>query len=232
MPASWLIDKDDPARTDIVARAQALGITGTPDKAAHALGPVTLSDGTTVMAHVVHAVDPIITDGTDVVLINRMHDPGKGKPALPGGLIDPLKGGGIESAIQTAAREAMEEVGIDLDGYPANLIGTRNMNRPFDVRVAQNDGLEKSYGIRKGDVFMVSTQAVRFDVENLAQTTLVAGDDAEPGTARRVNIAALKKEDVGIPDHYDMIKAALPDQGAGQTTAPRQPQAAKPSLRR
>lgn len=210
MPASWMIDKDDPARLDIAARAQGLGITATPDKAAHALGPITLADGRTVQAHVVHAVDPIITDGTDVVLINRKNDPGRGKPALPGGFIDPAQGGGIESAVQAAAREAMEEVGIDLNGSPSTLIGTRNMNRPFDVRVAQNDGLEKSYGIRQGDVFMVSTQAVRFDVPALARTPLVAGDDAEPGTARRIKISSLTKDALGIPDHFDMIRTAFP----------------------
>ena len=96
----WTIDKADPARLEIVERAKTLGITGTPDKAAHGLGSTTLADGKVVQAHVVHAVDPIITDGHEVVLINRKNAPGKGKPALPGGFLDPTKGGGVELAVQ------------------------------------------------------------------------------------------------------------------------------------
>ena len=176
----WTIDKGDPARLEIVERAKMLGITGTPDKAVHGLGSITLADGRVVQAHVVHAVDPIITDGHEVVLINRKNAPGKGKPALPGGFLDQTKGGGVELAVQAAAREAMEEVGTKLDDVPSVLIGKRNMDRPFDVRVAQNNGLERAYGIKEGDVFMVSTQAVRFDVIDLGNMTLIAGDDAEP----------------------------------------------------
>src|ERR1700678_2199297 len=142
---------------DVIAkRALALG-TGTPDKAAHSLGPITLGNGVTVTAHVVHAVDPVITDGKEVVLINRKNPPRQGLPALPGGFIDPVEGGS-ESAVQAAAREALEEVGIALQG--GTLIGQRNMNRPYDVRTAYSD--MPQYGIKKGDVFMVSTQAVRF----------------------------------------------------------------------
>ena len=132
----WIIDKTDPARLEIVERAKMLGITGTPDKAAHGLGSITLADGRVVRAHVVHAVDPIITDGHEVVFINCKNAPGKGKPALPGRSLDPTKGGGVESAGQAAAREAMEEVGKKLDDVPSVLIGKRNMDRPFDVRVA------------------------------------------------------------------------------------------------
>ncbi len=209
--SNWMIDKNDPARGEIVGRAQKLGITGTPDQAAHPLGEITLANGRTVHAHVVHAVDPIITDGHEVVMINRRNPPGMGKPALPGGFIDPAKGGGVESAIQAAAREAAEEVGIDLHQAKATLIGTRNMNRPFDIRVAANNGLEEKYGIKGGDVFMVSTQAVRFDVPDLAKTRLVAGDDAAPGSARRVKIDSLTRDSLGIPDHLAMIEAALPE---------------------
>lgn len=203
--ASWMIDAQDPVRFEIVKRAQALGITGNPDKAAHPLGPITLADGRTVHAHVVHAVDPIISDGVEIVMINRKHDPGMGKPALPGGFLDPTRGG-VETAVQAAIREAMEEVGIELgDG---ELLGRRNFNRPFDVRVATSE--LPQYGIAEGDVFIVSTQAVRFDVPDLAKTALVAGDDAEPGSARRVNIESLTKDSVGVSDHYDMIAAAFP----------------------
>lgn len=206
---TWLIDENDPARQVIVERAAALNITGTPDTASHSLGAITLADGSTVQAHVVHAVDPIITDGEDVVMINRSKDPGAGKPALPGGFIDPVLGGGTESAVQAAAREALEEVGIELG--EGTLIGTRNMNRPYDIRVAQGSGLAAKYGIHDGDIFLVSTQAVRFDVPNLKNTPLTAGDDAQPGSARRVNLDSLTKDFVGVPDHYDMVAAAFPD---------------------
>jgi len=75
------------------------------------------------------------------------------------------------------------------------------------VRVAQSD--MPQYGIKKDDIFMVSTQAVRFDVPDLEATKLEAGDDAEPGSARRVKVNTLSKESVGIPDHYDMIQEAF-----------------------
>lgn len=208
-PQSWMIDDNDPARDEIVERAVKLGITGDPDKAAHALGLVTLADGRTANAHVVHAVDPIITDGETVVMINRSRDPGAGMPALPGGFIDPSKGGGVESAVQAAAREALEEVGVELgEGIH---VGVRNMERPYDVRVAKGDGLLEKYGIADGDVFMVSTQGVRFNVPDLSRTPLIAGDDAQPGSARRVEIGQITRTTVGIPDHADMVHAAIPE---------------------
>ncbi len=205
---SWMIDKNDPARLEIVARAKKLGITGNPDRAAHPLGKIILADGREVSVHVVHAVDPIITDHINVVMINRKNDPAKGKPALPGGFIDPTKGG-VESAIEAAAREAAEEAGIDLEEAGATLIGTRNMDRPFDVRIAIGNKLEEKYGIREGDAFMVSTQAVLFHVPNFVQTNLTAGSDAMPGSARPVRIDSLTRENIGAPDHFDMIMEAL-----------------------
>ena len=211
MPDGWMIDNNDPARFEIAERAKKLGITGNPDKASHALGSLTLANGKVVEAFVVHAVDAIITDGKMIVMINRSHEPGMGKPALPGGLMDPTNGGSVESAVQTGTREAAEEVGIDLSKAKATLIGTRNMDRPHDVRVAKDGGLFEKYGISEGDIFMVSTQAVRFDVSDLANTKLTAGDDAQPGTARRVKINSLTKESVGIPDHFDMIVTAFPE---------------------
>ncbi len=203
---SWMIDEKDPARNEIAARADALGITGDPDQAAHALGSITLANGREVQAHVLHAVDAVITDGRSVVMINRLHAPGQGLPALPGGLIDPTAEG-IESAVQAAAREALEEVGVILE--KGTRVGTRNMNRPQDVRVAQGNGLEKNYGVKDGDIFMVSTQAIRFDVPDLSQTHLIAGDDAEPGSARRIDINTITKDNVGIADHADMIHEAM-----------------------
>lgn len=206
----WTIDKSDPARTEIVTRAKGLGIKGDPDRAAHPLGMMVLADGREVCAHVVHAIDPVITDGVNVVMIDRMNDPGRGKPALPGGFIDPA-GSGVESGVQAAMREANEEAGVDLKSFSASaaLVGDRNMDRPHDVRVARGHGLEKKYGIREGDIFMVSTQAVLFRVPDLNAISLVAGDDAVPGSARCVRIGGLTPENIASPDHLDMIKDAL-----------------------
>jgi ADP-ribose pyrophosphatase YjhB (NUDIX family) len=202
MPDGWMIDKNDPACLEIVARAEKLGITGDPDKAAHFLGTVTLADGSVVRAHVVHAADAFIYDGKYAVMIDRKNEPGKGLPAMPGGLIDPLEGGGVETTLVAARREAKEEAGADLTGVKGTLIGTRNMNRPHDVRVAKGNHLEK-YGIKAGDIFMVSGQAVRFDVPDVLKLPLRHGDDAK--AVRPVEVAALTRNSVGIPDHYDMI---------------------------
>jgi ADP-ribose pyrophosphatase YjhB (NUDIX family) len=208
---SWMIDDKDPACLDIANRAEGLGITGMPDKASHALGPITLANGQTVQAHVVHAIDPIITDGKGIVTIIRLNEPGKGKPALPGGLIDPLKSGGIESAVQAGAREAMEEAGVDLSRAKATLIGTRNMNRPHDVRIAMNGGLEEKYGIKEGDAFMVSLQSVRYDVPTLSHMTLTAGDDAAPGSARYIPLKGLKADHFGVAEQFHMVEKAIPE---------------------
>ncbi len=230
----WMLDAKDPARSQIVERAKALSITGSPDKAAHNLGPIQVMDGNggfkEVTAYVLHAVDPVITDGKHVVMINRTQNPGKGLPALPGGLIDPTKGGGVESAVRAAAREAMEEAGVPLKG--GELVGNRNMDRPFDIRVVKTDNPEgqkfaTTYGLKEGDIFMVSTQAVLFHIPTtqLHKTKLEAGDDAAQGSARLLDTSKLtkpnpeakdkdgnqiyKESDVGIPDHYDMIMKSI-----------------------
>jgi len=180
-------------------------ITGTPDAAAHYVGKIRREDGSIVCVHVVHAVDPVITDGTYVVVIDRLNEPGAGLPALPGGFMDPAEGG-VESAIKAAAREAVEETGFK-GAEEGVLIGTRSMYRPNDVRVATAD-MDK-YGIKKGELFMVSTQAVLFRVSDLTQTPLMAGDDAKPGSARILSIDALSEKPMGIKDHYPMVKKAL-----------------------
>jgi|GEM_PF-1804040 len=211
---SWMIDENDPARQEIVERAMTLGITGTPEKASHALGEITLADGKKVNAHVIHAADAIITNGTDAVFIERANDPGKGKPALPGGFIDPTAEGS-ESLVQAAAREAMEEAGIEL-GAGAE-VGTRNFNRPYDVRVVQGEGLAENYGVHDGDVFMVSTQAIRFDVPDLEEKQLTAGDDAAAVSTEP--LSDITKDTIGIPDHYDMLVEAVPEAFEKRTRA-------------
>ena len=205
--AGWMIPNDDPARTVIAKRALELGLKGDPDKAAHSLGQFHLVNGQDVNGFVVHAADAIIEDGRQIVMINRKNEPGRGELCLPGGFLDSIPGGGAESTVQAAAREAKEEVGIDVNEGQA--IGTRNMYRPFDVRVARSH--MPQYGIMKGDIFMVSTQAVRFHVDNLEHYKPVAGDDALPGSARKVEITLLTRYSVGIPDHFDMIAQAFPE---------------------
>jgi len=213
--ASWMIEENDPVRLEIIERAKRLGITDNSNQVSHSLGKVTLMDGREVNAHVVHAVDPIITDKnrTSVVTIERKYDPGMGKRSLPGGFLDPTKGGGVESGIQAATREAIEEAvenGEEIfKKAKITLIGTRNMDRPFDVRVAAGNGLEKKYGIKDGDIFLVSTQAVCFEIPDLAGLKLHAGDDAAPHSAQITKVSDLTRESLGIPDHFDMIMAAL-----------------------
>lgn len=197
----WVLTAED--RAEIAARSVALGFAGTPDAASHALGTI-VRGGECLAVHTVHAVDAVITDGRFVVLINRKNPPSQGMPALPGGFLDPVAGG-TETAIQGAAREAMEEAGIVLCG--GVLIGRRNLNRPTDVRIAWND--LPAYGIKQGEAFLVTTQAVRFDVPDLTTTNLTAGDDALPGSARIVALAALTPDFLGIRDHYDMIAEAV-----------------------
>lgn len=224
----WLIDKNDPAREEIVKRAMQLNITGDPDKAAHALGGITLADGRVVRAHVIHAADPIVTDGKSVVMIKRLHEPDIGKFAFPGGLLDPKKGGGVETTAETAAREAKEEANANLHNIKGVPVGKRRLNRPFDVRVAKGDGLMEKYGIADGDIFMVSTQAVRFDVASFKGMKLKAEDDAEPGSAGPVRINSIKRGMLAA-DHYDILVEAFPEFFAKKT--PRPQKKARPGLR-
>lgn len=210
MPAGWMIDDQDSARNEIVARAKKLTIASDPDKASHNLGPVTLADGRVVNAWAVHSVDPVIIseDGQYVALIKRTNPPGKGMPALPGGFIDPVNGA-VETAVQAAVREASEEVQIDLSQFKGITVGARNMDRPDDIRVAKSNALEGDYGIKEGDVFIVSAQPVLFIVPNHVMNSLVAGDDAEKDSAKPYKIADLKREQFGIPLHFDQIQKAV-----------------------
>lgn len=201
----------DVVRAEIVRRAEALGITGAPDRPSHPLGRVETASGM-LICHVVHAVDAVITDGISVVLINRRNPPSQGMPALPGGFIDPDTDGRAENVLQAAAREAFEEAGITLTNGIA--VGRRNFHRPGDIRIAWND--LPAYGIARDEAFLVSTQPIRFDVPDLAATRLSAGDDALPGSARRVLLARLTRDAMGIGDHFDMIQAALAARNDGR----------------
>lgn len=202
---SWMLSSNDPARDEISRRAKELGIISTPDKAAHALGTVALLDGRVVNTHVIHAVDAIITDGTSVLMITRKNEPSKGMPALPGGFMDPVAGK-VESLATAAMREALEETGVTVQGK-GKPVGERNFDRPYDVRICRGNGLYEKYGIADGDLFMVSTQGIRFDVDNLQDIPLHAADDAED--AYTVPIEQVTEDFVGVPDHAHMVQQAM-----------------------
>ena len=62
------------------------------------------------------------------------------------------------------------------------------------------------------DIFMVSNTSHSLLIcRTFHIRGLVAGDDAEFGTACRVKLSFLSREDMGIPDHFDMIVAAIPE---------------------
>jgi 8-oxo-dGTP pyrophosphatase MutT (NUDIX family) len=170
------------------------------DASVHHLGEFQRDNGDIVNAHVVHAVDAIITDKIRVVLIERANEPGQGLLALPGGFIDDVSGD-PESVIAAAVRESLEEVGIKLsDGC---LIGDRRIFRPFDVRVAWRDMPDR--GISKGDLFLVTTQAVLFRMDAIPE--LEAGSDAS--YAESFLIERLAFHNFGIQDHPEILAEAL-----------------------
>jgi hypothetical protein len=87
-----------------------------------------------------------------------------------------------------------------------NAVGTRACNRPFDIREAWDD--IAGTPIKKGDLFAVSTQAFCVRIPgNLSTIPLKAGDDASH--VRVEEVAALRAEYFGVPDHFEMIRQAV-----------------------
>jgi 8-oxo-dGTP pyrophosphatase MutT (NUDIX family) len=200
----------DPAlQAEIVARCLAQRIGDQPDLAVHDLGDITLPDGRRTAVYLRHAADAIILDEhRQMVLITRIHDPGAGKLAIPGGFIDEVDGA-VETVLETAIREAVEETGIDgalLRGVTAAPVGPRRFARPFDIRLAWSD--IAGTVIRKGEIFTVSTQPYRFRLAgDLRDVALQAGDDA--GAVQVLRIAGLDPARFAVPDHPEMIEAAI-----------------------
>jgi len=199
--------------TELQARIIALVLAGnfgdTPDKSAHDLGLVEMPDGFLRRCFARHAADPILLDEAgQVVLITRMHEPGIGKFALPGGFMDALDGV-VEDGATAARREAVEETGISaalLAQCGVFAVGHRRYDRPFDIRRAWNDiaGTE----IKQGEFFTVSTQGFCIKIPgNLQNVTLAAGDDA--ASVRIMPIAELRPEIFSVPDHLAMIAEAV-----------------------
>ncbi len=169
------------------------------------LGPITLPDGKTVQLTLRHAADAILLDDLgQTVLITRLHNPGIGKLAIPGGFID-----GDETVEATARREAIEETGISpqlLNAAETLAVMPRLYNRPGDIRIAWND--LPGTAIKKGDVMMVPTQGVFLKLPgDFTKIPLHAGDDA--GAVHVAKISELTQNQFGVADHLPMLKAAL-----------------------
>ena len=206
----------DPAiQKEIIGRAIAGSFGDQPDRAIHSLGTINVPySSSPVSVHLRHAVDAIMVDPFGhVVLITREFNPGAGLKAVPGGFIDPINGVGgesiVENALKALFREAGEETGASeqlLQGARIVPVGSRNYDRPFDVREAFRD--MNGTDIRKGDLFAVSTQGfVIITPQNLAAAGLEAGSDAK---ALHIPLFAdIKPPELGIADHYPMIRTAV-----------------------
>ncbi len=203
----------DPAlRARLVGMVMAAGLPDTPGEICSFVGQVGLGDGRERGFFVRHAADAVLSDAAgNVVLITRLHPPGKGLLAIPGGFLD-LVGGVCEDVVAAARRELGEETGIAgeiLDAAVVIGVGRRRYERGFDVRVAWNDLADA--GMRTGDVFMVSTQPVYFRTAvDLPGVDLQAGDDA--GTACVVNVREMGAVVWAVADQLGMI-AEMPGIG-------------------
>ncbi len=199
---------DPRLQADIVARCLAAGLGDDPARPAHPLGPVLLPDGRNIPAWLCHAADAVMLDEQgQTVLITRLHNPGRGKLALPGGLLDALDGH-MESSLAAALREAMEETGISADVLAQAQItqlGHRRFARPFDIRSAWNN--LPGTDVKKGDFFTVSTLGFRLKIDgDLRTVALRAGDDAT--AVQVVRIDTLRPEQFAVPDHPEMLAQA------------------------
>jgi ADP-ribose pyrophosphatase YjhB (NUDIX family) len=204
----------DPAlQQEIMRRITAANVClSQPLHTADPLGMLEMPGGREVSVYLRHAVDAVLLDSAGrVVLITRRNQPGMGLAALPGGFIDLINGSAsmVEQPAEAALREAREETGISGDIVAAanvKAVGTRACTRPFDIREAWDD--IAGTPIKQGDLFAVSTQAfcVRIKGE-LANISLRAADDASK--VRVEEVAALRAEHFGVPDHLAMIRQAI-----------------------
>jgi ADP-ribose pyrophosphatase YjhB (NUDIX family) len=200
----------DPA---LQARIIALVVAGdfgdAPDAVAHDMGLVEMPDGTMLRCFARHAADPILLDEAgQVVLITRMHEPGVGKLALPGGFMDDV-GGVLEDGKTAALREAVEETGVSaalLAQCEVFAVGKRRYDRPFDIRRAWNDIVGTA--IKQGELFTVSTQGFCVKIPgDLRNVALAAGDDA--AAVRVMRVDELRADRFAVPDHLEMIREAV-----------------------
>src|ERR1700690_3443869 len=150
---------DPSIQKEIIKRAIDGKFGDNPNQAVYSLGSVKMPDGREVPVYLRHAADAVLLDDFGhVVLITRKHNPGAGRKALPGGVMDPVQGidGAVvgEKAATAVLREATEETGISrrlLEEAQIIPVGHRSYNRPFDIRVAWGD--MPGTDIKKGDFF-------------------------------------------------------------------------------
>ncbi|MDX3490603.1 NUDIX hydrolase [Streptomyces sp. ID05-18] len=81
-------------------------------------GAHTGSDHTDSFETIRYTADVVCVRGGDVLVIERGWDPHKGMNALPGGHVDPG-----ESSRAAAARELLEETGVQVDASDLTLVG-------------------------------------------------------------------------------------------------------------
>lgn len=196
-------------QADIMARCKAMHVPDEPTSVANDLGTLCLPDGTQTRVWLIHAADMVMLDERgQVVLITRLHSPGRGKLALPGGLLD-ATADGLEPSLTAALREAVEETGISpalLDQASVTQLGHRRAVRPFDIRRAWNN--LPGTPVRQGNLFTVSTLGFCTRLRgNLRDIALTAGDDA--GAINILPAGDITVERLAVPDHLDLIKAAL-----------------------
>ena len=206
----------DPAlQQEIMRRITAADICASqPLQTVDPLGLIDMPGDRQVSAYLRHAVDAVLLDDVGkVVLITRRHNPGMGLEALPGGFIDVIhdsEGAVVaEQPAKAALRETMEETGIGEDilaTAKVTPVGTRVCNRPFDIREAWAD--IAGTPIKQGDLFAVSTQAYCVRIKgDWSAIAMQAGDDASK--VRVEEVAALRPEQFGVPDHLPMIRQAV-----------------------
>jgi len=204
----------DPALQQEIMRRIAMAniCVSQPRHTADPLGLLGMPGGKEVSVYLRHAADAVLLDDAGkVVLITRRNQPGMGLAALPGGFIDLRHGSAsmVEQPALTALREAREETGISEDILAAanvTPVGMRACNRPFDIRAAWGD--IAGTPIKRGDLFAVSTQAFCVRIKGDLSTILLhAGDDASQ--VRVEEVAALRAEHFGVPDHLAMIRQAV-----------------------
>lgn len=200
----------DPAlQAMIAARCAALAQHDEPLVVANDLGLLTLPDHTQTRAWLVHAADAVLLDEhAQVVLITRLHNPGRGKLAVPGGLLD-MTPTGLENSRMAALREAVEETGITpalLARAEVTQLGHRRYARPFDIRRAWNN--LPGTPVQQNELFSVSTLGFRVKIPgNLRDIAFRAGDDA---TAINIlPVQDVKADMLAVPDHLEMLHAAL-----------------------